>query len=177
VGYLRGASALDGSHSAERRLAERLAALPEPFGSLVSAAWREIQSTTDLSLLSAAAFEDRISQLSPSVVEAPLWQRVIDLWLEILTNMEKAQVSAQIWISAIESRPDDRIGLGELSGIIRYERAIFAAHALKDPSCLSYPVVLYEQYSRVMRRYAFSYFLSSSGLQSYGYGGSGLEAG
>lgn len=167
---------LDGSHSSERRLSEHLAALPEPLGPLVSAAWRELQSTTDLSLLSRAAFEERLAQLHPSVVKAQLWSAVVELWRVILRGMDEERARAQVWIRAIESRADGHIGLGELNDMGSYEQAIFASHALMDPSCLSYAAVVHGHWW-VLGRYSLASMFGSFGLPSSGYGSSIFEAG
>jgi hypothetical protein len=167
---------LAGSHPLERRLSEYLAALPEPLGPLVSAAWRELQSTTDLSLLSRAAFEERLAQLHPSVVKARLWSAVVELWRVILRGMDEERARAQVWIRGIESRSDGHVGLSELNDMGRYEQAIFASHALKDPCCLSYAAVVHG-HRWVLGRYSLAFFSASFGLPSSGYGSSIFEAG
>ena len=166
---------LDGSHPWEQRLPAYLAGIPEPLGPLIADAWHELQATTDLSLLSRAMFEERLAQLHPSVIHAPLWSAVVELWRTILRGMEEHREYAQRWIGGIGARGDGLVGLAELHKIFFYENSIFASHALRDPRCLPYAAIV--NGSRwVLLRYSLSAWSGSSGLSS-GYGDSIFEAG
>lgn len=113
--------------------------MPAPFSGLLLSAWDELTALDgDSPLLAANGFEEGLLELPTSVADAPMWRKVIRLWREILHGIAHDQRTVTSWLDKVKAASEGRVGMDLLNPSNDFERALFCANAVRDPSTLGY---------------------------------------